>query len=138
MSAETETIQAGDMVVITNPDSKSVIKNALRKCHAIDKGQVVVDDFGVARYYPMAWCKKHIPQEETPTTPEPNISGDEWAKAPEDPDEEAMNYTKICLATAYNHGLEVEFVFYALKEMKSDPTLTLQQAMHRSMLEWDM
>ena len=47
-----------------------------------------------------------------------------------------LELTSLLLTHASEHGLDVEVVISALKAMKDDPNLTLQEAMHVGFFEW--
>jgi hypothetical protein len=47
-----------------------------------------------------------------------------------------LELTSLLLTHASEHGLDVEVVISALKAMKDDPNLTIQEAMHIGFFEW--
>lgn len=51
---------------------------------------------------------------------------------------EQMTYVGQALKAAGKYGLEVEMVTWALKAMKKDNTITIEQAISDGMSEWDL
>lgn len=52
--------------------------------------------------------------------------------------EEEFNYTKEVLQRATEYGLEVEVIYSALRELKTNPKLTISEALIIGLEEWDL
>lgn len=50
--------------------------------------------------------------------------------------EEDLKYISDCLEVAGNHGVAAEVVYFALKAMKEDQFLEIQQAIEEGLNEW--